>query len=97
MEVRELLTEYDYKGEDAVFVRGSAIEALEGKDSEYGTQAIEKLINALDSKLEFPERPIDKPFLMSVDHCINIGVRTIPNTREEGWSPLGLWSRERAR
>ena len=60
-------------------MRGSAIEALEGKNTEYGTQAIESLMQALDTKLDFPERPIDKPFLMSVDHCINIGVRRILN------------------
>ena len=62
LELRELLDKYDYPGDDTPIIRGSALKALEGEDSEYGTQSIGKLLEACDSFVPEPERAIDKPF-----------------------------------
>jgi len=72
MEVRELLSEYDYDGDDAIFVKGSALACLEGRDPELGEQAIDELIEAMDAHIEPPVRDVDKPFLMTVDSALNI-------------------------
>ncbi|MBO6274183.1 MAG: GTP-binding protein, partial [Methanobrevibacter sp.] len=65
MEVRELLNEYDFDGDDTPIIRGSALKALEGdKDAE---QSILDLMDAVDSWIPNPERDIDKPFLMAVE------------------------------
>ncbi len=62
MEVRELLSKYDFPGDDTPIVRGSALKALEGDQSEIGVPAIIRLVDALDSYIPEPERAIDRPF-----------------------------------
>jgi elongation factor Tu len=54
MEVRELLTNYEYDGEKAIFIKGSALAALSGTDKELGDKAIEKLIDAMDKNIPLP-------------------------------------------
>ncbi|MES5816276.1 GTP-binding protein, partial [Pseudoxanthomonas sp. Soil82] len=63
MEVRELLSKYEFPGDDTPIISGSARLALEGDQSEIGVPAILKLVDALDSWIPLPERDIDKPFL----------------------------------
>jgi elongation factor Tu len=72
MEVRELLNTYEYDGDKTVFVKGSALCALNGTDPELGANAMEKLIQALDTEIELPDRLKDKDFLMSIDSSVNI-------------------------
>jgi len=72
IEVRDLLSKYQYDGDNAPVVRGSAIQALQGGTGELGADAIVKLFEALDSYIELPERPNDRPFLMPIE-----GVQTI--------------------
>ncbi|MDZ5786015.1 GTP-binding protein, partial [Stenotrophomonas maltophilia] len=67
MEVRELLSKYDFPGDDTPIIAGSARLALEGDQSDIGVPAILKLVDALDSWIPEPERAIDKPFLMPVE------------------------------
>ena len=75
MEVRELLSAYDYDGDNTIIVKGSALCALNGTDPELGKNAIEKLVQAMDENFAEPERLTDKPFLMSIDQSINISGR----------------------
>ena len=75
MEVRELLSKYDFPGDDTPIVKGSALKALEGDESEIGVPAIIKLVEALDSHIPEPERDIDKPFLMPVEDVFSISGR----------------------
>ena len=75
MEVRELLDKYDFPGDDTPVIIGSALKALEGDDSEIGTQAIDKLIDALDTYIPQPERAIDGAFLMPVEDVFSISGR----------------------
>jgi len=75
MEVRELLDKYDFPGDDTPVIIGSALKALEGDDSEIGTQAIAKLIDALDTYIPQPERAIDGAFLMPVEDVFSISGR----------------------
>ncbi len=75
MEVRELLDSYDFPGDDTPVIIGSALKALEGDDSEIGTQAIDKLIDALDTYIPQPERAIDGDFLMPVEDVFSISGR----------------------
>ena len=91
MEVRELLSQYDYDGDEAVFVKGSALAALNGTDKELGEQAIIKLVEALDKNIELPERFKDKDFLMSVDSALNISGRgcVVTGTIEQGKTKVG--------
>jgi elongation factor Tu len=72
LELRELLDKYEYPGDDTPIIRGSALKALEGEDSEYGTQSIGKLLEACDSFIPEPKREIDKPFLMPVEDVFTI-------------------------
>jgi len=72
MELRELLDKYNYPGDDTPIIRGSALKALEGEDSEYGTQSIQKLLEACDSFIPEPKREVDKPFLMPVEDVFTI-------------------------
>lgn len=67
MEVRELLTKYEYDGEEAPIVFGSALCALNGSDPELGLNKVNELLGLMDSKIALPERTIDKPFMMSVE------------------------------
>src|SRR6266480_2281068 len=66
MELRELLTKYQYPGDTTPIIRGSALKALEGEDSEYGVKSIGKLLEACDTFIPEPKRETDKPFLMPV-------------------------------
>ena len=75
MEVRELLSKYDFPGDDTPIVHGSALKALEGDQSEIGVPAIIKLVDALDSYIPTPERDVDKPFLMPVEDVFSISGR----------------------
>jgi len=75
MEVRELLDSYDFPGDDTPVIIGSALKALEGDDSEIGTQAIDKLIDALDTYIPQPDRAIDGDFLMPVEDVFSISGR----------------------
>jgi elongation factor Tu len=82
MEVRELLSKYQYDGDNAVVVRGSALAALEGKPE--GIEAIGNLMTAIDTEIEEPQREIDKPFLMSVEDVFSItGRGTVATGRIE--------------
>ena len=72
MELRELLDKYEFPGDDTPIVRGSALKALEGEDSEYGVQSIAKLLEACDSFIPEPKRDVDKPFLMPVEDVFTI-------------------------
>ncbi|MEE2657041.1 MAG: elongation factor Tu [Candidatus Latescibacterota bacterium] len=72
LETRELLSEYDFPGDDVPVLRGSALKAVEGDEGEMGTQAIDELMNAVDEYIPLPERPIDQPFLMPVEDVFSI-------------------------
>ncbi len=75
MEVRELLEKYKFPGDKTPVVKGSALKALEGDTGELGEQAILKLVEAMDSYIPMPERPIDKPFLMPIEDVFSISGR----------------------
>ena len=75
MEVRDLLSTYEFPGDDTPLITGSALKALEGDTSEIGSQAIEQLVEALDTWIPEPERAIDGPFLMPVEDVFSISGR----------------------
>ncbi|WP_430447104.1 elongation factor Tu [Sphingorhabdus contaminans] len=75
MEVRELLSSYDFPGDDIPIVKGSALAALEGRDDNIGKESILALMAAVDSYIPQPERPVDKPFLMPVEDVFSISGR----------------------
>ena len=75
MEVRELLSKYDFPGDDTPIIIGSALKALEGDKGEHGEQAIFKLAEALDSYIPEPQRALDMPFLMPVEDVFSISGR----------------------
>jgi len=75
MEVRELLSKYDFPGDDIPIVKGSALKAIEGDKGELGEGAIMKLAEALDSYIPTPERAIDKPFLLPIEDVFSISGR----------------------
>jgi elongation factor Tu len=75
MEVRELLSKYDFPGDDTPIIIGSALKALEGDTSDIGEGSIFKLADALDSYIPEPERAIDQPFLMPVEDVFSISGR----------------------
>ncbi|MDR1926581.1 MAG: elongation factor Tu [Endomicrobium sp.] len=82
MEVRDLLTKYNFPGEKTPIIRGSALEALEGKQE--GAESIMKLMEAVDETIPLPARDIDKPFLMSVEDVFSItGRGTVATGRVE--------------
>ena len=84
LEVRELLSKYDFPGDDTPIIRGSALKALEGDTGELGTPAIQKLMDAIDSFIPEPKREIDKPFLMPVEDVFSItGRGTVATGRVE--------------
>jgi len=84
MEVRELLSEYDFPGDDVPVVIGSALRALEGDDSEYGEPAILQLMEAIDEYVPEPERDIDRDFLLAVEDVFTIqGRGTVATGRVE--------------
>jgi elongation factor Tu len=75
MEVRELLSSYQFPGDDIPVVRGSALCALEGRNPEIGEEAVTKLMEAVDAYIPQPERPKDRPFLMPVEDVFSISGR----------------------
>ncbi|MDX8376540.1 MAG: elongation factor Tu [Mariprofundales bacterium] len=75
MEVRELLSEYDFPGDDIPLIIGSALKALEGDTSEFGAQAINDLMKAVDEYIPTPNRQIDKNFLMPIEDVFSISGR----------------------
>ncbi len=75
MEMRELLSSYQFPGDDIPFVKGSAKAALDGVKPELGREAILKLMDAVDSYIPQPDRPIDKPFLMPIEDVFSISGR----------------------
>jgi elongation factor Tu len=75
MEVRELLSSYDFPGDDVPVITGSALKALEGDTSEMGSQAIVKLVQAMDEYMPEPERAVDGAFLMPIEDVFSISGR----------------------
>jgi len=75
MEVRELLSSYDFPGDDIPIVKGSAVCALNDKDPEIGRDAVLKLMEAVDAYIPQPERPVDKAFLMPIEDVFSISGR----------------------
>jgi elongation factor Tu len=75
MEIRELLSSYDFPGDDTPIIVGSALKALEGEDSDMGKGSIRKLIEAMDDYIPEPERDTDKPFLMPIEDVFSISGR----------------------
>jgi len=75
MEVRELLDQYDFPGDDTPIVVGSALKALEGDTSDIGAPAVQKLVETLDEYIPEPERAIDQPFLMPIEDVFSISGR----------------------
>jgi len=75
MEIRELLSSYDFPGDDIPIVMGSALAALEGRDDEIGKESILKLMDAVDEYIPQPDRPKDKPFLMPIEDVFSISGR----------------------
>ena len=84
LEVRELLSSYDFPGDDIPIIKGSALKGLEGDKGELGEEAILKLMDAVDSYIPEPVRAIDKPFLMPVEDVFSISGRgTVATGRVE--------------
>jgi elongation factor Tu len=75
MEVRELLSQYDFPGDDTPIIKGSALKALEGDTSEIGAPAVEALVAAMDDYIPEPERAVDGDFLMPVEDVFSISGR----------------------
>jgi elongation factor Tu len=84
LEVRELLSKYDFPGDDTPIIRGSALKALEGDPGELGGGSIQKLMEAIDTFIPEPKREVDKPFLMPVEDVFSISGRgTVATGRVE--------------
>jgi elongation factor Tu len=84
LEVRDLLSQYDFPGDEIPIIKGSALKALEGEVSEIGTESINRLLAALDSYIPQPKRDIDRPFLMPVEDVFSIqGRGTVATGRIE--------------
>ncbi|WP_029911174.1 elongation factor Tu [Pelobacter seleniigenes] len=84
MEIRELLSSYDFPGDDIPIIAGSALAALEGRDDEIGKNKVLELMDAVDSYIPEPERAVDKPFLMPVEDVFSISGRgTVATGRVE--------------
>jgi elongation factor Tu len=75
MEVRELLSSYDFPGDDTPIITGSALKAMEGDDSDMGKGSVRKLIAAMDEYIPEPQRDTDKPFLMPIEDVFSISGR----------------------
>ena len=75
MEVRELLDDYEFPGDDTPIIIGSALKALEGEDSEMGIGSVQRLLTALDEYIPEPERAVDQPFLMPIEDVFSIAGR----------------------
>jgi elongation factor Tu len=75
MEVRDLLTEYEFPGEDIPVVKGSALNAMNNPDDEEATKTLQELLDAVDSYIPEPKRDVDKPFLMPIEDVFTISGR----------------------
>jgi elongation factor Tu len=75
MEIRELLSDYDFPGDDTPIITGSALKALEGDTSDIGAPSVVKLVEALDEYIPTPERAVDQPFLMPIEDVFSISGR----------------------
>ena len=75
MEIRDLLSSYDFPGDEIPIVKGSALAVLEDRDPAIGEESIVKLMEAIDSYIPQPERPVDKPFLMPIEDVFSISGR----------------------
>jgi elongation factor Tu len=75
MEIRELLSSYDFPGDDIPIVAGSALAALEGRDNAIGEDKIRELMKQVDEYIPQPERPVDQPFLMPIEDVFSISGR----------------------
>jgi elongation factor Tu len=75
MEVRELLDQYEFPGDDTPIIVGSALKALEGEQSELGVESVKKLVETLDEYIPEPERAVDQPFLMPIEDVFSIAGR----------------------
>ncbi len=75
LEIRELLSMYEYPGDDIPVIMGSALAAMEGRDAEVGEESIRKLMAAVDEFIPTPARPIDKPFLLPIEDVFSISGR----------------------
>ncbi|MFN4114780.1 MAG: elongation factor Tu [Sphingomonadaceae bacterium] len=75
LEVRELLSAYDFPGDDIPIIKGSALAALEGRDDAIGKDSVIALIKAVDEYIPQPDRPVDKPFLMPIEDVFSISGR----------------------
>ena len=91
MEIRELLTSYEFPGDTIPIIKGSALAALEGRDDEIGKNSILELMKAVDESIPQPKRPIDQPFLMPVEDVFSISGRgTVVTGRiEQGQVKVG--------
>ena len=91
MEVQEILEKYEYDPAKTVFIRGSALNALEGGNPELGVEKVKELINVMDTKIDIPTRDIDKPFQMSIESTYNIEGRgtVVTGTIEQGKVKIG--------
>ena len=91
MEIRDLLSKYEFDGDNAQIIRGSATKALENDESDLGLGSIQKLMEAIDAEIEEPVRDTDKPFLMSVEDVFSItGRGTVATGRiERGMIKVG--------
>ena len=90
MEVRELLDKYEFPGDETPLVRGSALKALEGEDSELGEGSVLELVQALDGYIPEPERAVDGAFLMPVEDVFSISGRgTVATGRGGAWGGEG--------
>ena len=84
LEVRELLSKYEFPGDDVPVIRGSALQALENPEDEEKTKCIWELMEALDTYFPMPDRPVDKPFLMPIEDIFSISGRgTVATGRVE--------------
>ena len=75
MEIRELLSQYDFPGDDTPIITGSALKALEGDSADNGVPAVEKLVATLDEYIPEPKRDVEKPFLMPIEDVFSISGR----------------------
>lgn len=89
--MKELLKKHEYDPEKTVFIRGSAISAIQDINPEIGEQKIKELIEAMDSKIPVSQRPLDKPFMMAIENTYNIAGRgaVASGTVEQGKVKVG--------
>ena len=74
MEIRELLSKYDFPGDDVPIVSGSALKAIEGDSTDIGIPSIEKLVEEMDKFIPVPERPVDQTFLMPIEDVFSLSL-----------------------